>query len=166
MNADEQLREIFSRRGNLRASLHWAEVLSVNEDNGTMDVKGISDDLEYYDVSLGCGSCILVPAKGSMCVIAVLEGVDTECMLISAEKIERLKVNASSEIVLNGGEMGGLVKVKELTETLNKMIDTFNSHTHTVAGVMPGSGAVTAPAPMTSMDKVEQNNLENKRILQ
>lgn len=166
MTADEQLREIFSRQSRTPVTLCWAEVLSVDEKNGTMDAKGISDDLEYYDVYLDCGSFMPVPAIGSRCVIAMIEGVSTECLLISAEKIEKLKVNSSSEIVFNDGTNGGLVKVKELTDILNGIIDTFNGHTHTVAGVMPGSGAVTAPAPMTSMIKVEQNNIENKRILQ
>lgn len=166
MTTDDQLRNIINRRTTVNATLHWVKVLDVDEGNGTMDVKGVADDLEYYDVSLGCGSVVLIPGKGSLCVIAVLEGVDTECMLISAEKVERIKVKASTEIVFNEGKLGGLVKVQELTDVINGVIDKFNSHTHNVAGVTPGSGTVIAPAPINKISKMDRETIENKRIMQ
>lgn len=46
MTTDEQLRNLMSRNTSMKATLHWVEVLYVDEDNGTMDVKGVSDDLE------------------------------------------------------------------------------------------------------------------------
>lgn len=159
MTTDEQLRNIFDRKKSVNATLHWVKVLHVDAPNGTMDVKGISDDLEYYDVSLGCGSVVLIPEKGSLCVIAVLEGVDTECMLISAEKVERIKVKASTEIVFNDGNLGGLVKVQELTNVLNGIINTFNLHNH------PVIGSATL-MPSVSMQQVNRETLENKKILQ
>lgn len=166
MTTDEQLRNLMSRNAPMKATLHWVEVIEVNEDNGTMDVKGVSDELEYYDVSLGCGSVVLVPEKGSLCTIAILEGVDTECLLISAERVERVKVKASTEIVFNEGKLGGLVKVQELTDIINGVIDKFNSHTHNVAGVTPGSGTVIAPAPINKISKMDRETIENKSIMQ
>lgn len=166
MTTDEQLRNLIGRGTPARATLHWAEVIHVDEDNCTMDVKGISDELEYYDVSLGCGSVILIPETGSLCIIAVVEGVDTECLLISAEKVERIKVKASTEIVFNGGKLGGLVKVQELTDVINGVIDKFNTHTHNIVGVMPGSGTVTAPPPSAKINELERSLIENKSILQ
>ena len=166
MTTDEQLRNIFDRKKSVNATLHWVKVLHVDAPNGTMDVKGISDDLEYYDVSLGCGSVVLIPENGSICVIAVLEGVDTECMLISAEKVERIKVKASTEIVFNEGKLGGLVKVQELTDVINGVIDKFNTHTRNIVGVKTGSGAVTAPPPTGTIKSLERSLIENKSILQ
>ena len=166
MTTDEQLRNLIVRGTPTKATLHWAEVIHVDEDNGTMDVKGISDELEYYDVSLGCGSVILIPETGSLCIIAVVEGVDTECLLISAEKVERIKVTASAEIVFNDGKLGGLVKVQELTDVINGVIDKFNTHTHNIVGVKTGSGAVTAPPPSAKMNELERSLIENKSILQ
>ena len=166
MTTDEQLRKIINRRTPTNATLHWVEVMEVNEETGTMDVKGIADDLEYYDVSLGCGSVVLVPEKGSLCTIAILEGVDTECLLISAERVERVKVKASAEIVFNEGKLGGLVKVQELTDVINGVIDKFNSHTHNIVGVKTGSSAVTAPPPTGTIKSLERSLIENKSILQ
>ena len=166
MTTDEQLRKLIVRGTPIKATLHWAEVIHVNEDNGTMDVKGISDELEYYDVSLGCGSVILIPETGSLCIIAVVEGVDTECLLISAEKVERIKVNASTEIVFNDGKLGGLVKVQELTDVINGVIDKFNTHTHSIVGVKTGSATVTAPPPSAKINELERSLIENKTILQ
>lgn len=159
MTTDDQLRNIINRRTTVNATLHWVKVLEVDEGKGTMDVNGIEDDLEYYDVSLGCGSVVLIPEKGSLCVIAALEGVDTECLLISAEKVERVKVKASTEIVFNDGQLGGLVKVQELTEVLNNIVMAYNMHTHTVIG-----NASLQPAK--SLDLVNREKLENKDIKQ
>ena len=159
MTTDDQLRNIINRRTTVNATLHWVEVLQVDEGKGTMDVKGIADDLEYYNVSLGCGSVVLIPEKGSLCVIAALEGVDTECLLISAEKVERVKVKASTEIVFNDGQLGGLVKVQELTEVLNNIIMAYNMHTHSVIG------NASLP-PVKILDLVNREKLENKDIKQ
>jgi hypothetical protein len=159
MTTDEQLRNLMSRNTTMKATLHWVEVLHIDEDNGTMDVKGVSDDLEYYDVSLGCGSVVLVPEKGSLCVIAVIEGVDTECLLISCEKVERIKVKASTEIVFNDGNQGGLVKVQELTDVLNDIVMGFNMHTHLTIG------SISFP-PSKFLNVVGRDKLENKKILQ
>ena len=159
MTTDDQLRNIINRRTPTNATLHWVEVMEVNEETGTMDVKGIADDLEYYDVSLGCGSVVLIPEKGSLCVIAVLEGVDTECLLISADKVERIKVKASTEIVFNDGNLGGLVKVQELTDVLNDIVMGFNMHTHPIVG------SISFP-PSKFLNVVGRDKLENKKILQ
>ena len=159
MTTDDQLRNIINRRTPTNATLHWVEVMEVNEETCTMDVKGIADDLEYYDVSLGCGSVVLIPEKGSLCVIAVLEGVDTECLLISAEKVERIKVRTSTEIVFNEGQLGGLVKVQELTEVLNDIVMSYNSHTHPIVGN-------TSFPPSKFMNFISRDKLENKKIMQ
>ena len=159
MTTDDQLREIINRRNNVTATLRWVKVLNVDEKNGTMDVKGVSDDLEYSDVSLGCGSVVMMPEKDSLCVIAVLEGVDTECLLISAEKVERVKVKTSTEIVFIEGKLGGLVKVQDLTEVLNNIVMAYNLHTHTVIG-----NASLPPAK--SLDLVNREKIENKNIKQ
>lgn len=159
MTTDDQLRKIINRRNNVTATLRWVKVLNVDEKNSTMDVKGVSDDLEYYDVSLGCGSVVMIPEKGSLCIIAILEGVDTECLLISAEKVERVKVNTSTEIVFNEGKLGGLVKVQDLTEVLNNIVMAYNLHTHTVIG-----NASLPPAK--SLDLVNREKIENKNIKQ
>lgn len=55
-------------------------------------------------------------------------------------------------ITLNGGTLGGLVKIGELTRTLNELIGAFNNHTHEIpVGTVAVTGSATAqanPAPV------------------
>lgn len=170
MTEDEQLKALLS--GNratenvLPAILRWVEVISVNEEEKTMDAKGVSDELEYFDIELGSGSVILYPAGGSLCLIGIVEGMETNGFLISAMEVDRIEVTASTEIILNGGTLGGLVKVQELTDAVNAMVNTFNEHTHNIAGVQPGSGNVTSVKPLSGMQKLERSSIENEKVKQ
>lgn len=76
----------------------------------------------------------------------------------------------ADEIVFNGGENGGLVKIKELTDKINGFIKKFNGHTHTIPLITTESAAgkgtaenVPVPAPaqtnQASELKKSPNNL-------
>lgn len=167
MTADEELKALLS--GNratenaLPAMLRWVEIISVNAEEKTMDAKGVSDGLEYFDIELGSGSVILYPADGSLCLIGMVEGMETNGFLISATEVEKIEIAATTEIVLNGGTLGGLVKVKELTDAINKMVDTFNEHTHTIT---TPHGPGSAEVPASGMPKLERRSIENEKIKQ
>lgn len=167
MTTDEELKAILlgNRAGGSTSSacLRWVEVLSVDENEKTMDAKGVSDELEYFNIELGSGSVILYPAAGSICLIGIVEGMETNGFLISATEVEKIEVTASTEIILNGGTLGGLVKVQELTDAVNKMVDTFNGHTHTIS---TPHGAGSATAPTSSMQKLDKSSIENEKIKQ
>lgn len=171
MTTDEELKALLTGGGRgsdnvPSAGLRWVEVISVNAEEKTMDAKGVSDGLEYFDIELGSGSVILYPAGGSLCLIGMVEGMETNGFLISATEVEKIEVTATTEIVLNGGTLGGLVKVKELTDAVNKMVDTFNGHTHEIAGVQPGSSKITSIQPLSGMQKLERSSIENEKIKQ
>lgn len=55
-------------------------------------------------------------------------------------------------VVINGGGLGGMVKIEQLTQKLNEFISAFNSHTHEIpTGVVAVAGSATAqsnPAPV------------------
>ena len=54
MTLDEELKQAMSKLpGQTKATLVWVEVLSVNTDEKTMDAKGVTDGLEFYDIQLG-----------------------------------------------------------------------------------------------------------------
>lgn len=57
MTTDEQLRDAFEkwREGARQAQLRWVTVDKVDKENKSMDVTGVIDRLEYYDVQLGMG---------------------------------------------------------------------------------------------------------------
>lgn len=56
-------------------------------------------------------------------------GQETDAFLISADEVD--------EIVLNGGTLGGLVKVGELTERLNLIEKDINSLKQKLSGWTP-----------------------------
>lgn len=168
MTTDEQLRHAFDRlKGDaIQAQLRWVTVSDVDKEKCVMDAIGVSDNLEYFGVQLGMGAFNIYPAAGTCCLVAIVEGQETDAFLISAESIEAVEIKADATITFNDGKLGGLVKVKELTDVINDMVSKFNTHTHQVTGVTPGSGSVVAPAPASGMKSLEQNKIENERVRQ
>ena len=86
MTTDEQLRDALEkwREGARQAQLRWVTVDTVDKDNGTMDVTGVIDRLEYYDVQLGMGALCIYPKPGTTCLVGIVEGQETDAFLISA----------------------------------------------------------------------------------
>lgn len=131
---------------NSQAQLRWVTCKSVDWDAKTMEAEGMSDELAYYDVALGFGSCDVKPVVESDCIIGILEGQESVAWLIYASETELVE--------FNGGENGGHVKVKELTEklnalkeTVNDLVQKFNSHTHittATVGATPTPGTIAA----------------------
>ncbi len=86
----------------------------------------------------------------------------------------------ADEIVFNGGENKGLVKIKELTDKINGLINAFNNHTHViaeivttvtasseVAGPVKGSGTVKnveAPKTASQVTEFKIDDYENPTI--
>lgn len=177
MTADEELKALLSGNrtaGNaLPAILRWVEVVSVNAEEKTMDAKGVSDELEYFDIELGAGSVILYPAGGSLCLIGIVEGMETGGFLISATEVEKIEVTASTEIILNGGTLGGLVKVQELTERLNLIEKDINKLKQGISSWSPvaqdgGAGLKTSLASYfgSKLKETKVEDIENEKIKQ
>lgn len=103
---------------------------------------------------------LIVPVKGSTVVISM--SIFTDPVIVSYSDIDR--------IILRGGDLGGLVKVIELTKKLNNienllndLIIKFNSHTHNVTS----TGAPTGPNLLQetqSLTPTEQAEIENENI--
>ncbi|MEG1673212.1 MAG: hypothetical protein RR298_06810 [Alistipes sp.] len=50
-------------------------------------------------------------------------------------------------VVINGGGLGGMIKIRELTAKVNELIDAFNNHTHEIpSGSVAVTGSATAQA--------------------
>lgn len=95
---------------------------------------------------------------------------DQVTMTVTGDKVEI----SSPEISFNSGSLGGLVKIKELTDKLNALIDAFNGHTHQI---LPGGIAVTGspsaqsnaapvsvPAITGKHAKVKVSDYENEKV--
>ena len=137
----------------------------IPEENKAMDVTGVIDQLEYYDVQLGMGALCIYPKPGTTCLVGIIEGQETDAFLISADEVD--------EIVLNGGTLGGLVKVGELTERLNLIEKDINSLKQKLSGWTPvpndgGSALKTALSSYISesLKETQVRDIENERVKQ
>jgi hypothetical protein len=109
-----------------QAQIRFVECVSVDWDNKTMDAVGTGDGVEYLDVTLGYGFMDIKPKTGTTCLIGIVEGSEVVTFLIDAEDVELVEIK-SDNIVFNGGENLGIVKVKELTAKVNTLEKDLNA---------------------------------------
>lgn len=89
----------------------------------------------------GDGQLLITPAVDSAVVVGSLSGDLTELVVLAVDKADRIEM--TGEVVINGGGRGGMVNVGDLTDRLNKLVETFNAHTHNIA---TGGSATTVPS--------------------
>lgn len=167
MTTDEQLRDALDkwREGAKQAQLRWVTVDQVDKEGKAMDVTGVVDQLEYYNVQLGLGALCIYPKQGTVCLVGIIEGQETDAFLISADEVD--------EIVLNSGTLGGLVKVGELTERLNEIEKDINSLKQKISGwtPVPNDGGSALKAVLSSyaselLKETQVKDIENERVKQ
>lgn len=105
----------------------WCTVKSIDWDNKLMDVVGIVDDLEYYDVLLGLGSEDKKPVIGCTCIIGIIGNEPGNSFLIYAEDLEEIEIKVGSS-VLHVKKDGFILKQnsESLKTVLNDLIDELN----------------------------------------
>lgn len=114
-------------KGNAKVQTHWVEVLEVDWDAKTMTAKGLTDDLEFYDVLLGLGTNYRRPKVGSLCLIGLILNNEAAAFLIAAESVEEITWNVKdNELTIS--EAGFLIKKNNetLKKVLNSLIDEVN----------------------------------------
>ncbi|MFC4673576.1 hypothetical protein [Dysgonomonas termitidis] len=107
-----------------------------------------------------------IPRVGSYVLCLTLDD-PANCLVIAMSEPDEVavKINnttaviTSDDITLNGGALGGLVKVSELTAKLNELVTTFNLHTHAVAGTT----ASPTPNQAASFSRGDYENLKVKQ---
>ena len=136
---------------------------AVDEDARTVDCTPLDEGAPLVGVNLQanqeCGEgVVLFPAVGSYVVVSFLGA--SVAVVVLAEKVDKIDLavrdttaKISPEgVVINGGGLGGMVKIEQLTQKLNEFISAFNSHTHEIpTGVVAVAGSATAqsnPAPV------------------
>ena len=124
---------------NSQAQIRWVTCKSVDWDAKTMEAEGMSDELAYYDVALGFGSCNTKPVVETDCIIGILEGQESVAWLIYASETELVE--------FNGGENGGLTNTPELKTQLDKTNAVLQAIITVLSGTPipePGSGSPSA----------------------
>ena len=105
---------------------------------------------------------LIVPRVGSAVIVGSLSGDLTQLAVLSVDSIERIEVN--------GGKLGGLINISDLTEKINQLVEAFNNHTHLipsgtiVCGEYANANPVTAPAPDGKANKLNKADFEDETI--
>jgi len=139
--AADEFMMLFKRHlsSNSQAQIRWVTCKSVDWDAKTMEAEGMSDELAYYDVALGFGSCNTKPVVETDCIIGILEGQESVAWLIYASETELVE--------FNGGENGGLTNTPELKTQLDKTNAVLQAIITVLSGTPipePGSGSPSA----------------------
>ena len=144
--------------------LFLANVDSVNEAERTCDVTPLTDNAttSYPSVLLMAESddgVLIIPTINSNVLVNVSKrGVAYVCMFSEVDKVTIITKTLTQ---FNDGTFGGLVKVQELVDKINRLENAFNSHVH--AGVTSGGSSTLAPAtpiaPITTKTDIENDKI-------
>ena len=163
-------------------------VTAVDAETRTVDCEPLDESAPILGVNLqanqGVKSGIVIfPKVGSHVIVAMMNEGMGGCV-IATEEVEKAEVVIGGTrvevtedgVVLNGGELGGLVKVEALTAKLNELIKAFNGHTHELpSGTVAVTGSATAqtnaapitvPAITSKHAEVARGDYENERVKQ
>lgn len=90
------------------------------------------------------GELLITPKVGSAVTVGSLSGDLTQLVVLQMDHAET--------VVINGGKLGGLINISQLTQKINELIKTFNSHTHQVTVSHPGGTFVTVKPGSAAAD--------------
>ena len=165
MTQEERLiRNLQAAVGPAPISVYQGIVVSVEETTctvrfGNMDVAGVrlraseaSDDAQL----------LIVPRKDTAVIVGSLSGDLSQLAVLSVDAVDRIEIN--------GGKLGGLINIKDLTDKINELVDAFNKHTHTiqsgsiVCGTYPNANPVSVPAVTSKASKLSASDYEDETI--
>lgn len=101
------------------------------------------------------GQILMTPAVDSAVVVGSLSGDLTRLVVLAMDRCD--KIEMKGEVVLNGGQYGGMVQVEELTSKLNELVRAFNTHTHTCP-----QGSTSTPT--TAAKSFVRSDYENTKV--
>nr|DAQ28951.1 MAG TPA: hypothetical protein [Caudoviricetes sp.] len=123
MDKYKELHEHLSRLavGARQTLLYQGEVTEVGDLTCTVEVDGLSlpDVRLRASTEVDGAELLLRPAVGSVAIIGSLTGDLDQLVLLQMDRAE--------EVIINGGKLGGLIKIKELTDRLNTIERDVNS---------------------------------------
>lgn len=94
---------------------------------------------------------LITPAIGSAVIVGSLSGDLAELVVLAVDRVE--------SIVINGGQLGGLINIEALTAKLNALVQSINSHTH----ISGGKGAPTA-TPTKPVQSFTASDYEDTKV--
>lgn len=101
------------------------------------------------------GQLLVTPKVGTAVTVGSLSGDLSQLVVLQVDHIET--------IIINGGKLGGLINIGQLTDKINELVDTFNKHTHNVTVSHPG-GTFTTVEPGETAPSFNKSDYEDKTI--
>ncbi len=98
---------------------------------------------------------LITPQVGSPVILGSLSG-DLADLVV-------LQVDHAASVTVNGGALGGLINIAQLTDKLNALVNAFNAHTHNVTVSHPG-GTFTTLTPGSSADTFNKDDYEDTTV--
>lgn len=101
------------------------------------------------------GEMLVTPKIGSAVILGSLSGDLSQLVVLRVDHIE--------SIIINGGKLGGLVNIEQLTDKINELVNTFNTPTHNVTVSHPG-GTFPTVTPGSSASSFNKDDYEDENI--
>lgn len=104
-------------------------VSSVNETERTIDAKPVDGSGEIFgcrlqaSINSNSGFCP-IPKEGSFVLVTFLNQLNGYVALCT--EIDKILIDTETEVIFDGGNFGGLVKVEELTSKINALESELN----------------------------------------
>lgn len=183
-NNISQMIKTLARQGQVPETI-ICTVTDVDTDARTVDCSPIDESAPILGVNLqanqGLASgIVLFPKVGSFVIVSMMHGGMGGCV-IATEEVEKAEVVIGETrvevtedgVVLNGGELGGLVKVEALTERLNGIEKSINQMKAALSGWVPVpqdggaalKGAISGWASETLV-LTQRGDYENEKVKQ
>ena len=176
MDRSKEIKEVIKSIAGVPGMMFvMGKVESVGDE--TCSVK-IADRIVINDVRLNASAdgnadnILIKPKVGSMVLMADLSGGELRSLVvISFSALDSMTMKFDGEVVINGGENEGLVKVKELTDKLNAIENDINNLKSIFSSWVPvvydgGASLRTAAASWAAqtLATTSQKDIENPEI--
>jgi hypothetical protein len=148
-------------------------VCTVDSVDGSMcDVTPLNDCAPLKKVRLNADinsdlGIVITPKLNSVVLVGEISKADAFVAMFSEIENISIKIGSSSalikdgEISFNGGNLGGLVKVQELTNKLNALETAMDTHIHSGGTANGMTGTATPPKfPV----KTQKSQIENTKV--
>jgi hypothetical protein len=166
--------------------VHVATVLRVDESDYTCEVQFLSGSTKS-DVRLKAAidelpdGVVEIPEDNSTVLVGIIGNKSSQCFVLKCSKVKRfeciiknVELRISSDgIVMNGGDLGGMVKIKELEANL-KSLKTYCENLKTAIGTgftavgasMAANGALGKKAFDSAINNAIINfeDMENEKV--
>ncbi|MDR3326905.1 MAG: hypothetical protein LBT04_02035 [Prevotellaceae bacterium] len=152
--------------GERRYDTYLAIVKAV--DDATCTVDRLIDEKEFENVRLNVSGTenegiVITPKIYSTVLITTIDGY--EWFVSQYSEIEKITIDSQTDIVINGGENHGLVKVDKMVEWMQKVyndLNTLKAQLSTFA--VTGNGAPLGMVFNPTVPSPQINNFENEKI--